>query len=320
MPQQDLVLKLFGEKQGLEINKKGIGEICPVRIDQVAKWFFEDSSQEIWDIEKHFSAVIPPASSNWFEYPFQQFSNSQGELTYYNRSEIPLKTICFLQKVYYTKNDSLNCTPFQLYMDNVFPDLGYYPPVELKRHSWEKEKYAYWIITSKMFIEQTDGSIKYLGCICDFLDKSFGAPIKNLRLFWSNLETEELTGLQSFISAQLFPVYFASGLCHMKKNILTTVTPDEKLQKARQKKNKLPLIQHNNIVIDVLKEKLKAYSSKKSSGSSVDRAIQIVRNHFKHYNNPAKPHCSGKLGAIPWPAHFRGGKGETKSKSYEIQF
>ena len=116
-------------------------------------------------------------------------------------------------------------------------------------------------------------------------------------------------------TALIAPAFMGLSLLHCKNVGLETINPSAPLQKARQKKGKLPLIKYHILFIHPMKERLKYLARDKQT--DIRRAMHMVRGHFKDYTENA---LFGKVhGLYWWDAQVRGDlSGGIVNKDYKL--
>lgn len=132
-----------------------------------------------------------------------------------------------------------------------------------------------------------------------FVSRLFVTPSRNEkeREDATRWETERMQGL-------VIPM-LAIAFAHCKNVGLEEVEPSPKLQKARQRRKKTPLIKYYTLTIDPMKRVLRTEGGSEEVG--LKRALHICRGHFANYSED-KP-LFGKLSGRFWiPAHVRGSK------------
>lgn len=115
----------------------------------------------------------------------------------------------------------------------------------------------------------------------------------------------------------VYPALLTFSFMHCKNVRRVENLPDEKLQKARERKGKDPLTKFYTLEINPMKEVLRKEGQVSKNGLA--RALHICRGHFAHYTEE-RP-LFGKVSGRFWvPAHVRGSKdaGEVK-KDYSVK-
>lgn len=121
----------------------------------------------------------------------------------------------------------------------------------------------------------------------------------------------ERTGIHCF----LMPALLAVGFMHCKNVSLRTEEPPAKLNRARSKRGKPPLVRFHTLEIEPMKQILKHEGQVEKTG--LRQALHLCRGHFKDYR--ASGLFGRHKGLYWWDAHVRGSATESVvMKDYSI--
>lgn len=101
------------------------------------------------------------------------------------------------------------------------------------------------------------------------------------------------------------PLLMAISLMHCKNVVIKDVEHPPKLQRARQKRGKSPLVNYKVLDIKPFHEMVRRKTGRSDTGPG--KAIHIMRGHFKTYT-PEKPLMGRHVGTYFWESHVRGKK------------
>lgn len=110
----------------------------------------------------------------------------------------------------------------------------------------------------------------------------------------------------------------AVSFMHCKSGVqIRDVEPSPKLNRARERRGKRPLVRYKTLVIDGLKELLRREGNVGENG--LKKALHLVRGHFATFS-PDRPLFGHFVGTVFRSAHLRGKKDHGQViKDYEIK-
>jgi hypothetical protein len=125
-------------------------------------------------------------------------------------------------------------------------------------------------------------------------------------------------GWGSIFRTIIGPALLAITFMHCKSGAhLEEVVPPERLNRARVRRGKKPLVRHHTLVIDGLKELLRREGGIEQHG--LKRALHLCRGHFATYS-AEKPLLGHFVGTVFRSAHMRGHKKHgVVTKDYEVK-
>jgi hypothetical protein len=100
-----------------------------------------------------------------------------------------------------------------------------------------------------------------------------------------------------------FPAYLTLSFMHCKNVLTSTVEPDRRLYRERERHGLKPFLRYHTIDIEPMKRVLRTEGNIESTG--LKRALHICRGHFATYS--AERPLFGKVAGTFWiPSHVRG--------------
>lgn len=100
----------------------------------------------------------------------------------------------------------------------------------------------------------------------------------------------------------IYPAFLALSFLHCKNVNLVAVDPPEKLNRARVKRGKKPLVRYHTLEIEPMKEVLRREGQIEKTG--LKQALHICRGHFKDYRQHGL--FGRNKGLYWWESHVRG--------------
>lgn len=322
--------------------------------DNISKYLYQDNPQEDWDLEKDFPNVAPPFPVMFLEWPMprQIISDKHGLL---DQTGIPIKRYGLLvisqevNDIELPSGDEAGraylaaLVATQGYRGLGIPDvvrntsteeLWDILPREIKRHLVDKANAAKEIGKENLF-----GGVKWVSEGILFIEFSWGIELA-CNLKWGvyadgsphipdgkvpvglyderlgGLSSPDLTGLGTALTTMLFVPFLTLSFMHCKNVILRQVTYPLKLDKARLRRGKRPLITYR--VVEVYPVRKILESEGRANKVGLKQALHICRGHFKDYMEGGG--LFGKIhGIFWWDAHTRGdAKVGMSVKDYEV--
>jgi hypothetical protein len=172
-----------------------------------------------------------------------------------------------------------------------------------------------WTIYNDIYFERSDNKVNKDGTLIIDVNK-LGRITK---LYSNNMGDPQTYGDQMVLTFMKFALYFvgmAISFSHCKNVTLHREVPPEKLQKARVKRKKTPMVAYHILEIAPMTKTLREEGKVDRHG--IAKAFHICRGHFKDFSNGAGLY--GKHhGLYWWEAHTRGRKERgTVNKTYTI--
>jgi hypothetical protein len=121
---------------------------------------------------------------------------------------------------------------------------------------------------------------------------------------------------ERLVAGWFFVPFLALSFMHCKNVILQQVAQPPRLQKARLRKGKRPLITYRLIEVHPIRKILESEGEAHKTG--LKKALHICRGHFKDFS--IGKGLFGKIhGVYWWDAHIRGNKKQGISlKDYDV--
>lgn len=276
-----LVSRRVAETLGQDVMKE-IGASMVIRAHNVSDYFFLGTETEHWD-DKDFPNVAPPCPNMWIEWRLPKSMRSEGKV-------VGIKHQGALFGVHLKSSETRSTEP----------------PEPLER--WPEG--SKWFTYATLYVQKDgrkelfggvgwvvgeDGELVRVGA-GGFLYGGFDAGAL------TKTEIEEKTG---FLTLSMHLPWLTLSFMHCRNVKLAKGPPHApKLQKARARKNKPPLMRWHVLDIDPVK-KIVA-SANAGNPTLTPKSLHICRGHFKHFTD------RGLFGKYPgtywWPMHKRGSR------------
>jgi hypothetical protein len=306
---------LFGEGAFPEAVEKTVAHVARVkeainfRIDNVTEYVFVGTPQEHWDIEDDFPNLAPPAPVMWFE------TNGPSGLTTSDPPEVTMLTGLSLDEIR-AEYKQLNA-PHRMGWGilALSTDHGDDAP---DGYRWETEM-VLWRRTDDI-VAGPDATLRYrvrpdgrairesarIGVMLSVADQ--------FRRHQPNLSNQDLANL---MSGSFFPAQLAICFMHCR-NVATVERWPERAERRRREREDKPVHKHYTLEIEPMKTVIRTKG--RSDDVGVQRALHIVRGHFKTYA-PERPLFGRYAGTFWSPMHARGtAKAGTIKKDYAVSF
>lgn len=316
-----------------------------IESQNVCDYYEELSKDHSWNFQDHFPNIAPPLPCMWFEWKLQNYVYNFGVNPYINpdherinehmgmfqlftgkrvmvgallrSAEIDSEVESFrIQEALVARTSqstgqvgsNLNIRPDNvLARDDDFQSNGPHPLVQGAR--WISRA-AVWL-KQPNFLDPDDNvdDVFHLGELIYLVGQR--GEILYGQSMWVNSPVHAgirayQNRLQARLLVALHPMFLALSFMHCRNVRLDQEpAPPSKLQKARQRKGKKPLMRRHTIVIDPMKKVLAAAAV--GSGRNLSpNAVHICRGHFKDFSQHG---LFGKYrGVYWWPMQVRGNK------------
>lgn len=271
--------------------------------DNVAAYFYEENPQENWNLARDFPNVAPPFPRMFLEWvaPRRIVSDKYGVLT----STGPIKRYGLL--LYSDEVSSIG------HMVQWAKDHDQDWLVQVFHKLKATGKPVRWVCTGLLLVEDTHG----IGLLCDAVwgVTDDGSPV----LPDDRITVKVPKGLddEGLVAGWFFVPFLALSFMHCKNVIVQQVEHPPKLQKARVRRGKRPLITYHVLEVHPIRKILESEGEAHKTG--LKKALHICRGHFKDYMEG--PGLFGKVhGIFWWDAHIRGDKKLGMAlKDYEVK-
>lgn len=283
-------------------DEKNIVQQCTlIDIDNVARYYFEGSTQENWSFRDDFPNIAPPLPAMFFEfkapriivsdkfgitewaakYPgleafgIGMWAHDADPATTYNVSGTPLSGIRWFVETLHFIDIGKRAEPQPL--------LSIRFPVDV----------------DGMWYSADGGK----SIVLSFVPRESG-------LAWAqanNLTFEEyVSSLGEECKGMLYPVCLALSFMHCKNVVQRLVKPEDWMVKNAQKKRRPIPVTYR--VLDIEPMKTVLHSEGQSEKTGLKKALHICRGHFKTYDE--KPLFGRVKGTFWWPSTVRGSLSE----------
>ena len=271
--------------------------------DNVAAYFYEENPRENWNLVNDFPNVAPPFSRMFLEWaaPRRIVSEKYGDI------KVP---------------GTIKRYGLLLFSDEVESIDEMIEWAKQRGQDWQLQLFRKikhtgfplrWVCNGLLFVEDAQG----IGLLCDAMwgVSNDGSPVMPDNIF----TVKVLKGLDDgrLVTGLFFVPFLTLSFMHCKNAILRQVAQPPKLQKARLRKGKRPLIIYHVLEVHPIRKILESEGEAHKTGFK--KALHICRGHFKDYMEG--PGLFGKIHDIFWwDAHIRGDKKCGMAlKDYEVE-
>lgn len=261
------MIKAYGMERARAVAMERLEAAQIFRIDNVAKYIWEENEQEEWGRED-FPEIRPPMETAFLEYKAPAFSNNRGarEAVDYDECGVLVEQTA----------DVLNCFLFL----RTGPKVLLHPSVFCASVSGK----------ALPFVPGVDDAILRGGSVSLFLGEN------------NALGRELIAGNGMMGWGHVSAAMFAVSLLHCRNVKAVEHKPSEAQQKKRARKERPPLVTFKTLEIGSITARLN--EAKADGASGLKQALHICRGHFKTFEE--RPLFGRIRGRFWWPAHVRG--------------
>lgn len=260
-------------------------------VDNVAS-FLEESKDKL--IDKDIPNAAPPYDNMWFEHkPVRRLHGGIG---------------------------GLRRIGMHIVVNDKTAELLQDPGIQERYSELLKRPDIKWVLMATLFFEAVDGCIKHFDAFSVLLITTDGKVELGDRnkvigfTLEGKPESVEYLLAQGFAAFWLVPLMSIAFL-HCKNVEIFQEIPSERLQKARNKRGKAPLVYYHILNIKPMRQVLHTEGQQASGGLS--RALHICRGHFKDYTD--KGLFGRNRGLYWWDSQVRGNaKQGVALKDYKV--
>lgn len=281
-----------------------------IRIQNVANYYWEGSSQEVWELEEHFPNCAPPWNAMWMEWRQPQTVNSEGTILKSPIGGSPIGAFILGMK------SKTEWPKWYLMITGFAPRL--YPGASLGTAVvMVGPSGALWVPKVREvphFRQMFKDVWGVLGPINE-TDQDPDAPAV-LHMI-PQIGNASLDDCMTFLTHSVRnPVLLALSFCNCRNVTATVTNLDQALVQSRAKKGKLPVDRYYTLQIEPMRRLIDQVE--KDQAVSRQTALHIMRGHFKDYR---KSGLFGKhKGIYWWDMALRGDAGQgTVKKDYSIK-
>lgn len=261
--------------------------------DNVADYFYGENPREDWNLVNDFPNVAPPFPRMFLEWaaPRHIMSEKYGDI------KVPQTIKRYGLMLFSDEVENID------EMIEWAKEHGQDWQVQLFRKIKGTGMRLRWVCNGLLFVEDTQG----IAWIADAMwgVTNDGSPIMPHDRMTIRV-VAGVDGVDRNTAAGFFFVPFlALSFMHCKNVIVQQVEHPPKLQKARVRRGKRPLITYHVLEVHPIRKILEAEGEAHKTG--LKKALHICRGHFKDYMEG--PGLFGKIhGIFWWDAHIRGNK------------
>lgn len=310
-----------GYKVGLPEN------LTAIDLSEAARWFYEESEQEMWDYREDFPSLAPAWPLAWYEWGWPRFSRSEGKIIAWPRSRGRFGCLVYAVDVKEGKGA-------EMLRKDLLPELMREVRAEIITDDITKtgSREADLERRRQTLTEMTKQGVeaKWVLFLMLFAETNNRRVIQGLAEYWGYLDQEgrilphHVVSLiaNSHLGMGLsdglpLPWCFGVSLLHCKNVVLSEIPVPKKVRRARERKG-IPKVVYKTLVIEPLRQQVRnTDAEEKPKGDPIQRALHIVRGHFKDFREKG---LFGKYHDIYWwEMHARGKeKLGVIHKDYEI--
>jgi hypothetical protein len=189
--------------------------------------------------------------------------------------------------------------PGNLYQDMSYPDASFTTIGVLTIENYDDRINEY-VASSFGFVERKNLPIGYTKMIMNTRYSIDGKIINS----WFTPETSDETGVG--LANTVMTTWLATSFLHCKNVTIQCTEPPAKLQKARERRGKLPLFTFKTLEIKPIVKVLKEEGQSETQGLA--RALHICRGHFKDFQEGPGLGKNHAHGLYWWDSQVRGNR------------
>ncbi len=255
-----------------------------IKAQNVADYLYQDSPSEIWDISRDFPNVAPSMPFIWVEWKLTEAFRSKAKFEDLDCAGLPFGALVCSRDL---KNDpefdkeELLVAPGEpvrwVCMGLMFSKGPRNKPLWVGSLNWMVTEEGRLALRAKEPLATYNPAITPTGAD----EKTSGSVLRNM----------------------FYVPYLTLTFLHCKNvDVATGENWPEKLQKAREKRGKLPLFRWHTLVIEPAKKIIA--SANNGDKKLTPKALHICRGHFKDFSDKG---LFGKYRRMYWwPMHARG--------------
>ena len=268
------------------------GALPVLLIDNVADYYYQQTDQEYWALDKDFPNIAPPFDQFWVEYKLPRMIHSK------DKGDTDLSDIGM---------GSHACAGFL---------LTAIPPEQIVAQDVPPE--TKWVLWIETWIDYGTGNINGPHGACFLPISAEGRALACISMrSYAPLEFEEL---MKSIMAWFNPVFLAISFLHCKNVTLVDNQVDRPLAKKwAARHGGLQPTSYKTLVIEPLKQILRREGGSHEHGLA--KALHICRGYFREYKEGRGGGLFGKgiYGQFWSPSRVRGGSKGSKTPPREIE-
>jgi len=310
----------------LDSAKASIDRGVAVRIQNVADYFWQGTSQEYWDLSD-FPNCTPPWRNFFTRWQLPAFANSEGTIKSFGetagRDVVTFVNAFELNKPEHNARWYLDLSTYV--MDPVPHDHNIIVACH-QSHFATADGAA---IIADELNPATRATVDRLHEIARLPPLTYATGSINTLISAIHTETGEMERITQLHEAaeswaNALTTYnkitlLAISFCHCRKQVevVREPTPDKLLKKQRKTGRHAPVASWHSLKIGPI-QKILTEVRKSKGGISLQQALHLVRGHFKTYTE-AKPLLGRAVGTFFWHQQLRGSKeAGTRDKDYEV--
>lgn len=284
-----LIDEILASKIFSEADKALLKSAVVIRADNISDYLYLNNQQEVWDLTQDFPCVAPPFERIWVEYDIPAQSNSEGAIV---TNQFRPRVGVFIESEGIEHLDYRWLCKATIYQKLVGGLLGCLIIVT-------------WYVTPEGEFHLVDP------------DGFFRMNLKPLADHPSFQDQKFIDDAKKHSISHLFVPLLSLSFFHCKNvEFKKAPPPNQKLQKARGRKGKLPLIRWHTLTIEPVKRIIAAANN--GNSDLTPKALHICRGHFKDFSERG---LFGKYkGLYWWDSQVRGtSKSGVVLKDYQVR-
>lgn len=264
--------------------KDGLKKSFVIKAQNVADYFYQESSSEIWDISRDFPNIAPSMPFLWFEWKFPESIRSKE------------------------KFEDLDCVGLPFGALICSRDLKNNPEFDKEELIAAAGEPVRWVCMGLMFSKGPRNKPLWMGSLNWLVTEEGHLALKTKEPLATYNPTLIPSGADersagNVLKSMFYVPYLTLTFMHCKNvNVTRGENWPQKLQKAREKRGKPPLFRWHTLVIEPAKKIIASASN--GDTKLTPKALHICRGHFKDFSDKG---LFGKYhGMYWWPMHARG--------------
>lgn len=291
-----------------------------VRIDEAARWLYEESPQERWSWEEDFPVALSPWPFGWFEWSLPHFVRSGQQRTAVVGwgNDAPPRMGALVITIPVDLEETQGQTPRDLSMaviDMVCREFGHKPEIIGPRIGSSTGAQTRFLEFIQLWIVPDGGRGRPRLCEVatipiDPEGRAIGEGVCRLVVGIAGMEDEDLSN----VSGLDLPLGFAISLCHCKRGV--SIDADQTQYPVRVKGgNPVASFRFRTLHITQLRKEM---AGEGSGRQGICRALHLCRGHFADYRKGSG--LFGKYHGLFWvPLHLRGSQSRgVVEKDYDV--
>lgn len=254
--------------------------VC-VDVTDVARWFYEENDQEVWNIPRDFPTIAPPWPDTWLEARTPRFIKTSG-VKIDKRVEATGLRINAMDVAPEDAQRVLEEDRSTHVLAGVFKQRLYTKP-EIRATldaALDRGDKCRWIAFADCYQLARTRGVVWMGTFALYLD-ALGRALEGVP---PNIMSQFPGEVAVHVPSGAFPFFFAISLLHCK-NVTVEDAPAAPPPVAKKRAERgVPQVRFKTLVIEPMRKQVRSESAQDGeSTSGTKRAMHIARGHFKDF-------------------------------------